>query len=79
MSYWLGCTCPYCDAEVEIFAGRWNGKYQCVSCNIWIKVNFDFIYCEEFEDEWDLHDYELLTEENDYKGLDIFNCRLCLE
>lgn len=81
MSYWLECTCSQCNTELDVFVGRWDGKYQCVSCNTWIYVNFDLIYDERNNDEWDIYDYEILTEENDrtFGELDIFECRLCLE
>jgi len=62
--------CPSCKREIHFEYKRWNLKMQCSNCKSYLLFDFDMIYDQELNEEFDvptmilLKDYqEFLTHE----------------
>lgn len=55
---WGEYECPVCKKEMEISTSRWDGQTVCPQkkCGAKLIVEFDMIYDEESNEEWDLFD-----------------------
>ena len=57
---WYDLTCPACEAELEVNAGRWDGWLLCPCCSAELFFDFDMVVMQPDSEEWDVPSLRLL-------------------